>query len=110
MQALRILPLLISVLAAANSLFMPHFAGPSIMPVIPMLVFIMLSPEQAIIFAEAGVKAKAENMAVIVKIFFIGSSLNQTNMSLALKIRSSHAVVADNSRKIFLCSATQKTD
>ena len=33
-------------------------------------VLAMLSPAQAIIAAEAGVIAKAENMAVVIKIFF----------------------------------------
>jgi hypothetical protein len=35
----------------------------------------MLSSAQAIIAAEAGVIAKAENMAAVIKIFFIGTSL-----------------------------------
>src|ERR1700743_2807388 len=69
MQPPRMLPLLISVLAMPISLPMPVLAGPSTMVAIIMLVLAILSPEQLIMLAEAGVKASAENIAAVIKIF-----------------------------------------
>src|SRR3981081_2782352 len=74
MQAPRMLPLLISVLAMPISLPMAILPGPSAMPVIMVEVLAMFSPEHFIIIAEAGVKAKAENIVAVIKIF-IGTSL-----------------------------------
>jgi hypothetical protein len=51
------------------------------MPIIIVPLLLMLSPVQAIIFAEAGVKAKAENMAAVIKIFFMKTSFeNETSV------------------------------
>src|ERR1700686_3621609 len=75
MQPPRMLPLLISILAMPISLPMPVLAGPSAIVAIIIFDLAMLSPVQAIISAEAGVNAKAENMAAVIKIFFIGTSL-----------------------------------
>src|ERR1700681_3186063 len=75
MQPQRMLPLLISMLAMPISLTMPVLAEPSAIVVIIIFILAMLSPAQAIISAEAGVNAKAENMAAEIKIFFIGTSL-----------------------------------
>jgi hypothetical protein len=47
----------------------------------------MFSPEQAIIFAEAGVRAKAENIAAVIKIFMGTSLENKTSVLLVNEIR-----------------------
>jgi uncharacterized membrane protein len=71
MQALFILPLLISVLAIAISLFAAIFAGVSAGPVIMAVDFIMLSLVHAIIAAEAGETARvnATKAAAVSKVF-----------------------------------------
>src|SRR5205085_11088862 len=66
--------LLMSVLAIPISLAMAILPGPSGMAFIAPVVLAMLSPVHASIFAEAGVKAKAENRAAVIKIL-IGTSL-----------------------------------
>ena len=63
MQALRILPLLISEFAMAISLLAAVWPGAII-----AVDFIMLSEVHAIIAAEAGVKAKTESMAAAINI------------------------------------------
>src|ERR1700733_3034506 len=75
MQAPRMLPLLISLLARPISLFTPILAGPSTIRYMAAVVLAMLSEVQAIMAAEAGVKASAENTAAVIKIFFIAISL-----------------------------------
>src|SRR6266478_429312 len=106
MQPPRMLPLLISMLAMPISLPMPVLVGPSAIVVIIIFVLAMLSPVQAIISAEAGVNAKAENMAAVIKIFFIGTSLeNETSVLLAIEIRFSSGCVS--STKTLLCAAMQ---
>jgi hypothetical protein len=65
------LPLLISVLTMPISLFtaiVPWLYG---LVCIAALVLAMFSPEHAValVFAEAGVKARAENTAAMIKIF-----------------------------------------
>src|ERR1700710_2679893 len=77
MQAPRMLPLLMSILAMPISLFMAILPGLSAMPIIMVLDLAMLSPVQAIIFADAGVSARTENMAAVIKIFFMRTSLKQ---------------------------------
>src|ERR1700688_1117144 len=70
MQALRILPLLMSMLAMAISLFAGVWPDPLIMAAdLPIL-----SPVQAIISAEAGVRDSAESMAAAIKSLFMGTS------------------------------------
>jgi hypothetical protein len=44
----------------------------------------MLSDEQPIMAAEAGDKARAENIVAVIKIVFNGTSRNKTSVSLAL--------------------------
>ncbi|MCK1711916.1 hypothetical protein IVA83_23675 [Bradyrhizobium sp. 143] len=68
MQALFILPLLMSVLAMAISLFMAVLAGVSAVPPIMAALFIMLSLVQAIM-ADAGDTANATKAAAVSKIF-----------------------------------------
>jgi hypothetical protein len=50
---------------------MPILAGPSVMVFIIVVVLVILSAVHAIIAAEAGATAKAENMAPTINIFFI---------------------------------------
>jgi hypothetical protein len=71
MQALFILPMLMSVLAMAISLFAAVLAGVSAGPVIMAVDFIMLSPVQAIIAADAGEteRANATKAAAVSKVF-----------------------------------------
>src|SRR6266704_2331814 len=80
MQAPRMLPLLISVLAMPISLPMPILPGPSGMAVIMVVVLAMFSPVQAIIAAEAGVNAKAESIAVVIKILISILPGNETSI------------------------------
>jgi hypothetical protein len=62
------------------------------MPIIMVLLLAMLSPVQAIIAAEAGVNAKAENIAAVISIFFMGTSLKkQTSVLLAIEVRMCRA-------------------
>jgi hypothetical protein len=68
----RMLPLLISVLTIPISLDMAILPGLSGMFAIVALVLAMFSPEHAVaalVFAEAGVKARAENTAAMIRIF-----------------------------------------
>src|SRR5690349_9087754 len=71
MQALFILPLLMSALAMAISLFAAIFAGVSGVPPIMAAVFIMLSVVHAIIAAEAGdsERANATKAMAVSKVF-----------------------------------------
>src|SRR3954468_13341348 len=69
MQGPRMLPLLISILAIPISLFaatMPDVIG---MLCIMVLLLAMFSAVQAIILADAGVKASAENTAAVINTF-----------------------------------------
>src|SRR5580704_13822585 len=103
MQPPRMLPLLISMLP------MPVLAGPSAIVVIIIFVLAMLSPVQAIIAAEAGVNAKAENMAAEIKIFFIGTSLEMKPAYCWLSI---YALASDGflqERHFVCCDAVEKT-
>jgi hypothetical protein len=66
------LPLLISVLTIPISLDIAILPGLSGMFAIAALVLAMFSPEHAVaalVFAEAGVRARAENTAAMIKIF-----------------------------------------
>jgi hypothetical protein len=65
------LPLLISVLTIPISLFMAIVPWVYGLVCIAALVLAMSSPEQAaaFVFAEAGVRARAENTAAVIKIF-----------------------------------------
>jgi hypothetical protein len=79
------------VLAMPISLAMPILPGPSGMLDIIMPDLAMLSPVHFIIAAEAGVKASAENIAAVIRIVFIKSSLGtKTNMLLVFEIRILH--------------------
>ena len=69
MQALFILPLLMSVLAMAISLFMAVLAGVSAVPAIVAADFIILSLVHAIIAADAGEMANAIKAVAVSKIF-----------------------------------------
>jgi len=69
MQALFILPPLMSVLAMPISLVAAILPGESGMVIIIMVDLLMLSPVQAIMAAEAGDKANAESIAAEIKIF-----------------------------------------
>src|SRR5205814_8641241 len=73
MQALFILPLLMSVLAMLISLLAAILPGVSGVPVIMAADFIMLSLVQAIIAAEAGVSANAEadSIAAVINVFIL---------------------------------------
>jgi hypothetical protein len=61
------LPLLISVFAIPISLPMLILPEPSGIVAIMVVVLAMFSPVQAVIAAEAGVNARAENMAAVIK-------------------------------------------
>jgi hypothetical protein len=71
MQAPFILPMLMSVLAMAISLFMANLAGVSAVPVIMAVDFIMLALVHAIIAADAGEteRANATKAAAVNKVF-----------------------------------------
>src|SRR5689334_7424581 len=73
------LPLLISVLAAAISLFIPIFIGPSGMAATFIMLEDMLAVVQAIIFAEAGEKARAIKAAAVSIVFMKSSPENRRN-------------------------------
>src|SRR5882724_175806 len=106
MQAPRMLPLLISILAMPISLPMPILPGPSGMPVIMVVVLAMFSPVQAIIAAEAGVNAKAESIAVVIKILISILPGNETSILLANEIRFRRP--KRFRRNKFLCAAMQR--
>ena len=106
MHAPRMLPLLISVLAMPISLPMPILPGPSGMPVIMVVVLAMLSPVQAIIAAEAGVNARAENIAVVIKILIRTLPENETSILLANEIRFRRPKRFQRNK--FLCAAVQR--
>src|SRR5258708_17268010 len=106
MQAPRMLPLLISVLAMPISLPMPILPGPSGMPVIMVVVLAMFSPVQAIIAAEAGVNAKAESIAVVIKILIRTLPENETSILLANEIRFRWPKRFQRNK--FLCAAMQR--
>src|SRR5579864_4178570 len=86
MQALFILPLLMSVLAAAISLLASFWPG-----AILAVDLARLSAVQAIIAADAGEKARTESAAAITS-FFIGNLVveNGTSALLAVGIRNVH--------------------
>jgi hypothetical protein len=87
MQALPILPMLMSVLAMAISLLaaiMPGVAGADI---IMVLDFAMFSPEHFIIAAEAGETAKAETTAAAIKNLIQTSLGNGTSAWLVEEVR-----------------------
>src|SRR3954451_23954228 len=73
MQAPRMLPLLISVLAIPISFDMAIFAVPSGMLVIMVVVLAMVSALQAAVFAKAGTIATAVNMSAVIKILSMGT-------------------------------------
>src|SRR5712671_4572585 len=100
------LPLLISVLAMPISLPMPILPGPSGMPVIMVVVLAMFSPVQAIIAAEAGVNAKAESIAVVIKILISTLPGNETSILLANEIRFRRPKRFQRNK--FLCAAMQR--
>jgi hypothetical protein len=81
------LPLLISVLAMATSLFKAILPGLSGMPAIAVMLLAMFSPVQAIIFADAGVNARAEKRAAVINVLIGTSSKNETSELLAYEIR-----------------------
>src|SRR5882672_1371007 len=105
-QAARMLPLLISVLAMPISLPMPILPGPSAMPVIMVVVLAMFSPVQAIIAAEAGVNARAENIAVVIKILIRTLPENETSILLANEICFRRPKRFQRNK--FLCAAMQR--
>jgi|ERR1700682_3335849 hypothetical protein len=102
------LPLLISVLAIPISFPIAILPGPSGMVVIAALVLAMFSPVHAVafVFAEAGVKARAENIAAMIKTFN-GTSLRMKPAQCWL---SEYALGAESvsGRKIFLFAAMQR--
>jgi hypothetical protein len=100
------LPLLISVLAMPISLPMPILPGPSGMAVIMVVVLAMFSPVQAIIAAEAGVNAKAENIAVVIKSLIRTLPENETSILLANEIRFRRPKRFQRNK--FLCAAMQR--
>jgi hypothetical protein len=81
------LPLLISVFAMATSLFKAILPGLSGMPAIAVILLAMFSPVQAIIFADAGVNARAEKSAAVINVLIGTSSKNETSELLAYQIR-----------------------
>ena len=100
------LPLLISVLAMPISLPMPILPGPSGMLTIMVVVLAMFSPVQAIIAAEAGVNAKAENIAAVIKILISTLPENETSILLANEIRFRGPMRFQRNK--FLCAAMQR--
>ena len=100
------LPLLISVLAMPISLPMPILPGPSGMFAIMVVVLAMFSPVQAIIAAEAGVNAKAENIAAVIKILISTLPENETSALLANEIRFRDPMRFQRNK--FLCAAMQR--
>src|ERR1700682_5220600 len=106
MQAPRMLPLLISVLAMPISLPMLILPGPSGMLTIIVVVLAMFSPVQAIMAAEAGVNAKAENIAAVIKILISTLPENETSILLAQEIRFRHPMRFQRNK--FLCAAMQR--
>src|SRR5258708_2388783 len=105
MQAPRMLPLLISVFAMPISLDMAILPGLSGMLPIAVVLFAMFSPVHAIIIAEAGVKAKAENIAAVIKIFIGNLAKNETSILPAFELRV--GCLMRFREKIFFCAATQ---
>jgi hypothetical protein len=88
----------------------PVLAGPSAIVVIIIFVLAMLSPVQAIISAEAGVSAKAENMAAVIKILFIGTSSLEMKPAycwLSIYVLVSGAFLQQ--RHFVCCNAVEKT-
>src|SRR5882762_8364024 len=100
------LPLLISVLAMPISLPMPILPGPSGMSAIMVVVLAMFSPVQAIIAAEAGANAKAESIAVVIKILISTLPGNETSILLANEIRFRRPKRFQRNK--FLCAAMQR--
>jgi len=66
----------------------------------------MFSPVQAIIAAEAGVNAKAENIAAVIKNLIRTLPENETSIILANEIRFRHPMRFQRNK--FLCAATQR--
>src|SRR5258707_11589210 len=96
------LPLLISVLTIPNSLDMAILPGLSGMVVIAALVLAKFSPEHAaaLVFAEAGVKARAENTAA-------RTSLRKKHQrSAGYRIRAGRPIRFE--KVVFLCAAMQR--
>src|SRR6202040_3157875 len=98
--------LLISVLAMPISLPMLILPGPSGMAVIMVVVLAMFSPVQAIIAAEAGVNARAENIAVVIKILIRTLPENETTILLANEMRFGRPKRFQRNK--FLCAAMQR--
>jgi len=71
-----------------------------------VVVLAMFSPVQAIIAAEAGVNARAENMAAVIKIFISTSFENKASILLANEIRFRRQTRFPG--KKFLCAAMQR--
>jgi hypothetical protein len=67
----------------------------------------MLSPVQAIIAAEAGVNARAENIAVVIKILIRTLPENETSILLANEIRFCRPKRFQRNK--FLCAAMQRS-
>ena len=101
------LPLLISVLAMPISLPMPILPGPSGMLVIMVVVLAMFSPVQAIIAAEAGVNARAEHIAVVIKILIRTLPENETSILLANEIRFRRPKRFQRNKMFVCCDATE---
>jgi hypothetical protein len=76
------------------------------MAVIMVLVLAMLSPVQAIIAAEAGANARAENIAVVIKILIRTLPENETSILLANEIRFRRPKRFQRNK--FLCAAMQR--
>lgn len=103
MQALFILPLLMSVLAMAISLLAPVWPGAII-----MVDLAMLSLVQAIMAAETGVKAKVESIAAAIRILISTSLGKETSELLASGYAFSPETFRKKTLKIFLCAAVQR--
>jgi hypothetical protein len=73
---------------------------------IMVVVLAMFSPVQAIIAAEAGVNAKVENIAAVIKILISTLPENETSIILANEIRFRHPMRFQRNK--FFCAAMQR--
>jgi len=67
----------------------------------------MFSPVQAIIAAEAGVNAKAENIAAVIKILISTLPENETSILLANEIRFRHPMRFQRNKFFVCCDAAE---
>src|ERR1700722_15426497 len=103
------LPMLHSALVAAISFSTPNLAGPSTIRYIAAVALATLSEVQAIIPAEAGVKASTENMAAVSKILFIVISHgNETGLLPAFGIDILSQQCFREKSFLFCCSAANE--